>query len=75
MVDNTAQLESTAPELLPLWLKHGHQVPEELALDLNFGGVRHCRPTLQSGSAAATSENALITGRPSDAPHVKSHDK
>lgn len=40
MVDTTSQLESTAPELLPLWIRHGHQVPEELARDLNLGGVR-----------------------------------
>lgn len=39
-VDTTSQLESTAPELLPLWARHGHQVPEELARDLNLGGVR-----------------------------------
>ncbi len=40
MTDTTSQLESTAPELLPLWVRHGHQVPEELVRDLNLGGVR-----------------------------------
>ncbi|CAM9182126.1 unnamed protein product, partial [Scytosiphon promiscuus] len=39
MVDTTSQVESTAPELLPLWVRHGHQVPEELARDLNLGGT------------------------------------
>lgn len=40
MTDTTSQLESTAPELLPLWVRHGHEVPAELAGDLNLGGVR-----------------------------------
>ncbi|CAM9784331.1 unnamed protein product [Ectocarpus sp. 4 AP-2014] len=39
MVDITSQLETTAPELLPLWIRHGHQVPQKLALDLNLGGT------------------------------------
>ncbi|CAM9176082.1 unnamed protein product, partial [Hapterophycus canaliculatus] len=39
MVDTTSQVQSTAPELLPLWVRHGHQVPEELARDLNLGGT------------------------------------
>ncbi|CAN0071799.1 unnamed protein product, partial [Ectocarpus fasciculatus] len=39
MVDITSQLESTAPELLPLWVRHGHQVPKEFVLDLNLGGT------------------------------------
>lgn len=38
--DMRSEVEATAPELLPLWRRHGHQVPEELALDLNLGGVR-----------------------------------
>ncbi|CAM9905957.1 unnamed protein product [Pylaiella littoralis] len=39
VVDTTSQLESTVPELLPLWIRHGHQVPEELARDINLGGT------------------------------------
>ncbi|CAM9123630.1 unnamed protein product [Ascophyllum nodosum] len=33
------QVGYTAPELLPVWLRHGHQVPEDLARDLHAGGV------------------------------------
>lgn len=35
------EVEYTAPELLPLWLRHGHQVPEDLTRDLQSGGVSH----------------------------------
>lgn len=40
MADLRSQVEATVPELLPLWLRHGHKVPEQLAQDLNLGGVR-----------------------------------
>lgn len=36
-------MEYRAPELLPLWLRHGHQVPEDLTRDLQSGGVSHNR--------------------------------
>lgn len=39
MVDTASQLESAAPELLPLWVRYGRQLPEELARDVNLGGV------------------------------------
>ncbi|CAN0062116.1 unnamed protein product, partial [Laminaria digitata] len=42
MIDTTSQLESAAPELLPLWVKYGRQLPEELARDVNFGGTLAC---------------------------------
>ncbi|CAM9877642.1 unnamed protein product, partial [Choristocarpus tenellus] len=38
MEDTAAQIESAAPELLPLWLRHWRQVPEELGQDLNVKG-------------------------------------
>ena len=39
MGDTTSQLESAAPELLSLWEKYGRQIPQELARDVNLGGV------------------------------------
>lgn len=42
--DITSRIESTAPELLPLWLRHGHQVPEGLAVDLDFAEVSVASP-------------------------------
>ena len=45
VVDMTSQLKSAAPELLPLWLRYGRQVPEELVRDVYLGGVRNHRRT------------------------------
>lgn len=39
MMDTTSQIDTTAPELRPLWLRSEHQAPEELAADLKLGGV------------------------------------
>lgn len=36
-----SKVESFAPELLPLWLRHRHQIPKELVADLGVGRVRN----------------------------------
>lgn len=36
-------VETKAPALLPMWLRHGHKVPENLASDLSSGGVSNFR--------------------------------
>lgn len=46
VADVQSELESSAPELLPLWLRHGKQLPQELAVKLNLGGVRNVYKTI-----------------------------